>query len=161
MQTQNLKGRLSVEKSNKFLKITGILMILGGSFSVIAGVLIFIFGVLFVVGDIDLSNLFSDNIGRFAQIGIIIAVLGGIVQFITGIIGVKNAKKPEKANVCLLFGTITALLFIASQVLGTMESSDRGHYDNLSMIFGLIIPAFYLIGAVQLKSKMSIGADES
>ena len=142
-----------MEKSNKFLKITGILMIIGGSFAIIGGIIILLLGALYLFTNTQDSGLVTETVGRIAEISIAVAVVGGIVQFITGIIGVKNAGKPEKANVCIFFGSITALFFIASQVLSSIAGGTQSHYNALSMIFGLLIPAFYLIGAVQPKSK--------
>jgi len=142
-----------VVKSNKFLKITGILMIIGGSFTILFGTIIILFGIFLesagLLSTIDLPNTF----GLFAEIILGALVAGGIVQLITGIIGVKNAKKPENANICLLFGAITALIFIAPQVLTSVGSGNAGNFNAAGVITGMLIPAFYLIGAVQLKEK--------
>jgi len=140
-------------KSNKFLKITGILMIIGGSFAVIAGAVLLILGVEVIISNINNPGEITDAASRFLRTGALISVLGGVVQFITGIIGVKNAKKPEKANICLLFGTITAALFIVSQVFNTVGGATQNHYTTVGILLGLVLPAFYLIGAVQLKEK--------
>jgi len=149
---EGLEEKPVVKKGNKFLKITGILMILGGSFAVVASVFIMIFGAFLVAGNIHSPGVIVTEIGSFLQSGIALTVLGGVIQFITGVLGVKNAKKPEKANICIIFGTITAILFIATQVIHSTGSGDIStHYTNISILLGLVVPALYLIGAVSLK----------
>jgi len=140
-----------VKKSNKFLKVTGILMIIGGSFAVLGGIVILIFGVLFLAGNIHNPEEITHEISRFFQTSIWITVSGGIIQFITGIMGVKNAGNPKHANICLLFGSLTALCYIVSHILRTSGGNSVSHYDAIAVVIGMIIPALYLIGAVQMK----------
>ena len=142
-----------MEKSNIFLKVTGILMIIGGSFAIIAGALVLLLGVFLFTTDLLDPSQVTAAIGHRGEVSIVISILGGIVQFITGVIGVKYDKKPDKANTCILFGIITALIFLVSQAMGSAGGESVSHFAAISIVFGLLVPAFYLIGAVQLKSK--------
>jgi len=143
-----------MEKSNKFLKVTGILMIIGGSFALLASVLMLLFGVLLVEGAIH-SNLTRSQ--DFA-VGLIVAALvlvivGGVVQFIAGVVGVKNAKNPDKANTCIIFGILAAIVYLVSLLMNFLGGSNHTWLDVLVVFFGLIVPALYLVGAFQLKAK--------
>ena len=143
-----------MEKSNKFLKVTGILMIISGSFALLSSILVLLFGVVLVEGAIH-TNLTRTQ--DFA-VGIIVAALvlviaGSVIQFIAGLVGVKNAKNPEKANVCIIFGVLVALVYLVSLVLNLIGGGYTIWMDVLVVIFGMVVPALYLVGAFQLKAK--------
>jgi len=143
-----------MEKSNKFLKVTGILMLIGGSFALLSSVLMLLFGVVLVDGAVHANLSRSQDVA----VGIIVAALvlviaASVVQFIAGIVGVKNAKKPEKANVCIVFGILAALIYLVSLLMNFLGGSAHTWLDALVIPFGLVVPALYLVGAFQLKIK--------
>ena len=142
-----------MEKSNKFLKVTGILMIIGSCFGLIGSVFLFLFGVLLAMGALlnpgPGVTLTVEVIGT----GITIAIAGSIIQMIAGIAGVKNAKKPEKANFCIVLGSLTALFYIASQILTYIGGGTKTYLDYIIVVVGLVIPALYIVGAIQNKMK--------
>jgi len=142
-----------MEKSNKFLKVTGILMIIGGSIALIFGIFILLFGVLLELGAIHNPGPGVNKVVGLVEAGVVLAVVGSVVQFIAGIVGVKNANKPEKANVCIVFGALTALIYIVSQVLDFIGGGIHNTYDVVSVIIGLLVPALYMVGAIQNKMK--------
>ena len=143
-----------MEKSNMFLKVTGILMTIGGSFALLSSIFMLLFGVILVKGAVH------ENLSRSQDVavGIIVAALvliiaGSVVQFLAGLAGIKNAKKPEKANTCIILGIITALFFLVSLLLNFLGGSSHTWLDVLVVIFGMVVPALYLVGAFQLKMK--------
>ena len=143
-----------MEKSNKFLKVTGILMIIGGSFALLSSILVLLFGVLLVDGAIH-ANL---TLKQDAAVGLIVTALvfiiaAGVIQFLAGIQGVKNAAKPEKANICIILGSLTALFYIVSQLLNFLGGKIHNYLDIIVVMFGLVVPALYLLGAIQNKMK--------
>ena len=142
-----------MEKSNKFLKVTGILMIIGGSFGLIASVFLFLFGVLLTMGALLHPAPGVNQAVEIIGAGIGIAIAGAIIQFIAGIAGVKNAKKPEKANLCIVLGSLTALFYIASQIFTYVGGASKTYLDYVVVVIGLVVPALYLVGAVQNKMK--------
>ena len=143
-----------MEKSNKFLKVTGILMIIGGSFNLLGSLLMLFFGVIFVDATIHANLTGSEAVLAGAIIaGIVLVIAAGLVQFIAGVIGVKNASNPEKAGVCICFGVLTALIYIVSQILNFAGGGSHNYLSVMIIVFGLLIPALYLVGAFQLKSK--------
>lgn len=127
-------------KSNKFLKVTGILMIIGGAIGIILG-----FITVLGVGAVALLIETSAGGLMFAAI---MVLLSGVLQLIAGISGVKNSAKPEKARVCITLGIIVAVLTIVGNVTTVAFG---GSFSVSSLVIGLVIPVLYLIGAFQSK----------
>ena len=130
-------------KSNMFLKVTGILMIIGGALSLLL--------VIFAGG---LAMLFGGALG-LAGVGLVIfslilALVGSVIQFIAGIVGVKNAARPEKAMACIVWGFLTVAVSLLSNILSIAGGSTVGAF---TWILGLALPALYLVGAFQNKSR--------
>lgn len=72
----------------------------------------------------------------------------GIVSLIAGIQGVKNADKPENANVCIMYGSIV----IGFTILGSLLNVIGGKgFSFSSLLIGLVLPGLYLYGAFQNK----------
>ena len=143
-----------MEKSNKFLKVTGILMIIGGSINLLGSVLLLLFGVLFVDAAIHTSLTGTQD----AAVGVIVAgivliIAASIIQFAAGVAGAKNAKNPEKAGICICFGVLTVVIYLVSQVLNFLGGAVHNYIDVMVIVFGLVVPALYLVGAFQLKAK--------
>ena len=130
-------------KSNGFLKVTGILMIIGGGLSIIIG-LIAVMGVGALV-----YALGGDGLGLLT-FAAILTLVGAAIQLVAGILGDANAAKPEKATVCIVFGILTAVFTILGNVLNVVGGST---FNVLSPIIGLVLPILYLIGAFQNKDK--------
>jgi len=133
-------------EGSKFLKVTGILMII---FSVIG----FIFALIAVLG-LGALALMAEATGVEVPMGMmvvsgILAVVGAIIQFIAGIVGTKNWNKPEKANKCIIWGIIVIALCIFSNILTLVGYPDS--FSVMSVITGLVIPVLYLIGGFQNK----------
>jgi len=128
-------------------------MVVSGSLSILIGVFIIAAGLILLIGDTALPGDFTSGLGRFAEVGIVIAVAGGVFQFITGIYSLKHVREIEKANTFIHLGTVAAFLFIVSQIINFISAGFHTHLDNLSVFIGMVIPAFYIISAVQLKVK--------
>lgn len=131
-------------KGQKFLKVTGILMIIGGAFGIIAGIV----AILGVSGLAALS-------GSAAGTGLLYAasflcLISGIVQLIAGIQGVKNCTKPELAQKCIVWGAIVAVLSVLGNVLNMVGGSG---FSVTSLATGLILPALYIYGAYLNKKE--------
>ena len=127
-------------KGRKFLKITGILMIIGGAFGIIGGI-----GAMIGAG--ALAAVLETSAGGLMLASVLI-LASAVFQLIAGIMGVKNCDKPEKAQSCLVMGIIVAVLSVAGNVISNVLGSD---FNIFSYATGLIIPILYIIGAVKNK----------
>ena len=120
-------------KGHKFLKVTGILMIIAAVFSIIAGVLVGGLGVL-------AAGLGAESGLTFPYwAALFLTLVGGICQMIAGIKGIKHSKRSEKA------GKLIVLSIVMNLVNG-------GEFNVVSILTGIAIPALYIYGAV-LNSK--------
>ena len=127
-------------KGSKFLKVTGILMIIGGAFGIIGGIVA-------MIGAGALAAVLETSAGGLMLASALI-LASAVFQLIAGIMGVKNCDKPEKAQSCLVMGVIVAILSVAGNVISNVLGSD---FNILSYATGLIIPVLYIIGAVKNK----------
>ena len=127
-------------KGRKFLKVTGILMIIGGGFGIIGGILA-------MLGAGALAAVLETSAGGLMLASALI-LASAVFQLIAGIMGVKNCDKPEKAQSCLVMGIIVAILSVAGNVISNVLGSD---FNIINYATGLIIPVLYIIGAVKNK----------
>ena len=127
-------------KGRKFLKVTGILMIIGGAFGIIGGIVA-------MIGAGALAAVLETSAGGLMLASALI-LASAVFQLIAGILGVKNCDKPEKAQSCIVIGVIVAILSVAGNVISNVLGSD---FNIINYAIGLIIPVLYIIGAVKNK----------
>ncbi len=127
-------------KGRKFLKVTGILMIIGGAFGIIGGIVA-------MIGAGALAAVLETSAGGLMLASALI-LASAVFQLIAGIMGVKNCDKPEKAQSCLVMGVIVAILSVSGNIISNVLGSS---FNILSYATGLVIPVLYIIGAVKNK----------
>ena len=134
---------------HKFLKVTGILMIIGGALSAILGIVA-------VLGFAALAYIASAQTeAGMLYASTILLLISGVVELIAGIIGVINAEKPQKAKACIVWGALVAILSVAGTILGVVGGSD---FSVSGLVLGLVLPVIYIIGAVKnMQSATSVG----
>lgn len=131
-------------KGHKFLKVTGILMIIGGIFGIIAGIMAIlgVSGLAAVIGSTEgMGMLYAASF---------LCLVSGIVQLIAGIKGVKNCEKPENAQKCIVWGIIVAVLCVLGNILNVAGGSEL---SVSSLATGLLLPALYIYGAYLNKQE--------
>lgn len=125
---------------SKFLKVTGILMIIFGSIALIIAIMALLgLGVLEAIGA-PMGLLWASGI---------IALLGAVAEFVAGIIGVVNWNKPNKANICIGCGIAVAAMCVISNIFTLIGYPEN--FNVFSLLTGLVIPVLYLIGAFKNK----------
>jgi peptidoglycan/LPS O-acetylase OafA/YrhL len=125
---------------SKFLKVTGILMIIFGSIALIIAIVALLgLGVLEAMGA-PMGLLWASGI---------IALLGAVAEFIAGIIGVVNWNKPNKANTCIGWGIAVVAMCVISNIFTLIGYPEN--FNVFSLLTGLVIPVLYLIGAFKNK----------
>ena len=127
-------------KGRKFLKVTGILMIISAAFGIIGGIVA-------MIGAGALAAVLETSAGGLMLASALI-LASAVFQLIAGIMGVKNCDKPEKAQSCLVMGVIVAILSVSGNIISNVLGSS---FNILSYATGLIIPVLYIIGAVKNK----------
>lgn len=132
-------------KGQKFLKITGILMIIGGAVS-------FVLAIIALVGVAALVAMLGAEGGGLLYLSAGLLLAGAVAEFIAGIIGVKNCAKPEKANTCITWGIIVAAFCLVGNILSVVGGDDK--IDVFSMLLGIALPVLYIVGAVLNKKSV-------
>ena len=130
-------------KGNKFLKITGILMIIAAVFSILAGTLLGGLGAV-VAGLGGASGL---TFSYWAWL--LLTLVGGICQLIAGIKGVKHSKSSENSKNLIVWGVIVAAFSILGMVMNMVNGSE---FNITSILTGVAVPVLYIYGAM-LNSK--------
>lgn len=133
-------------QGSKFLKVTGILMIIFGAIALIVSIIAL--AGLGLVASVAAAMEEEISMGLLT-VSAILALVGAIVEFVAGIIGVKNWAKPEKAGVCITWGIIVVALCIVSNVMTLIGYPEN--FSAFSLVTGLVIPVLYLIGGFQNK----------
>lgn len=140
-------GVLAMEKTTTkgtgFLKVTGILMIIGGGISIIMGIIaaLSVAALAYIAGGDSSALLYAS---------VVLMLISAVAELVAGIIGVVNCKKPEKAGVCIAWGIIVAVLSVAGTILNSVGG---GTFSVFSLILGLVLPVLYIIGAVFNKKE--------
>lgn len=86
----------------------------------------------------------ASTLGFAFYLGLATTLVGGIIQLIAGINGVKHCNKPENAKKCITWGIVVIALAVISNVL---EVIGGGKFNVLSFVIGLIVPGLYIYGA--------------
>ena len=130
-------------KGTGFLKVTGILMIIGGGISIIMGIIaaLSVAALAYIAGGDSSALLYAS---------VVLMLISAVAELVAGLIGVVNCKKPEKAGVCIAWGIIVAVLSVAGTILNSVGG---GTFSVFSLILGLVLPVLYIIGAVFNKKE--------
>ena len=129
-------------QGSKFLKVTGILMIIFGALALVLAII--------AIAGISLLAAMGASSGLLT-VSCILMLVGAVAELVAGIIGVKNWNKLEKAGTCITWGIIVIALAVISNVL---EVIGGGKFNVLSFVTGLVIPVLYLIGGLQNKKAL-------
>lgn len=133
-------------QGSKMLKVTGILMIIGGALALVIALI----AVIRIAAAASLAaGALGGGIIALAVIASILSLLGGGIELAAGILGVKNWNQPAKAQSCIVFGAIIIALSVLSNILNLTSGSE---FNLFTLLLGLVLPVLYLIGAVQLKN---------
>lgn len=134
-------------QGSKFLKVTGILMIIFGAIALV-------FSIIALAGVGVLAAMGAPS-GLLLGAGLL-ALLGSVAEFVAGIIGVKNWNTPEKAQTCIVWGFIVIAFCIISNILTLVGYPEN--FNVISLLTGLVIPVLYLVGAFKNKNMSANAA---
>ena len=130
-------------KGHKFLKITGILMIIAAVFSILAG--IFVGGLDALAAGLGAASGLTFSYWA----ALFLTLVGGICQLIAGIKGIKYSKSSENSKKLIVWGVIVAVFSILGMVMNVVNGSEL---NLTALLTGVAVPALYIYGAA-LNSK--------
>lgn len=151
-------------KGRNFLKVTGILMIIGAALGIILGIIALIGAIAILSGAAaDLVTIEEGaalaNVSSLVVVSAVVGLIGAVIQLIAGILGVKNSNRPEKATVCIVFGIIVLVLEIISLIMTFTSGGTASALTIISdIVLGVAIPILYLVGAFLNKKQANAQA---
>ena len=125
-------------------------MIVFGSIALLLGIFATIGALAILGGAVAIGTDGAELVGELVMAAAVAALLGAVIQFVAGIIGVKNYNKPEKATICIVFGILVALIAVVSLAFD-LAGGQFGLPQVFSILLSMAIPVLYLVGALQLK----------
>lgn len=147
-------------KGKGFLRFSGILMIIGGAVSIILCGMIALTYVLMAIFSYNLGIVENLSGSVFYIISAILFIVGGIIELIAGIVGTGSAGKPERYKRCIVWGIIVLVIQIVSIIFSLISGNMENWTLILAIIFGVIIPLLYIIGAI-LNRKAALRGETS
>ena len=129
-------------KGQKFLKVTSILMIVGGILSAITCLLGFAgVALLAAMSDGHASAL-------LLYLALALALAAAVAEIIAGTKGLKTCKTGENADKCVVWGGIIAGITVVSTIINLVGG---GNVSITSILLSLVVPGLYIYGAIQVK----------
>lgn len=134
-------------QSQKILRITSILMIIGG---VIGGIA----GLVAILGISTLAALSGSTEGiGLLYAGSVLGTVASVIQFIAGIKGIGACSDPRKAASCIKWGLLIGGLSIGSMLAGLVGGRA---FNITSLALNLLLPGLYAYGAMQVKAGSNL-----
>ncbi|MBM6830398.1 hypothetical protein H9X85_12280 [Anaerotignum lactatifermentans] len=127
------------------MKVTSILMIIGGIIAAIAGVI-----AILGVSALAVLSGSAEGTGLLYASSILVTV-ASVIQFIAGIKGIGACSAPQKAASCIKWGIVIAILSIISMIIGIIGG---GSFSFTSLVLNLLVPGLYIYGAMQVSNHI-------
>ena len=135
-------GKAMKNQGQTFLKVTSILMVIGGIIALFAGVFA-------ILGVSALAALMGSTEGTgLLYAGSVLAVVTSAVEILAGAKGLKACRLPEKAGECVILGIAIVALSMISMVVSVKGG---GEFKIINLVVNLLVPVLYILGAVKTK----------
>lgn len=146
------------QKGSMLLKVSSILMIIGGICGAVGSVLMAAFAGLMTAASTDpsvqkavaQSGVSAGAVSAVLWIGVAVLVISAVVEIIAGVKGKNNWNNPEASKTLLIFGIVCAVLAVLGNILFATGGTT---VSIINVVTGLVIPVLYIIGVVQLKNR--------
>lgn len=138
-----------------FLMVVGIFLIIGGVSAMVTSAMNFV-----MIGQEEFALILEQTLQQVGiskttfQISIVLTAIQSVINVVTGIIGVANSKKIEKASLCYICG----IVLIVFALICNAYSAFSGAFSIFSVIFSLILPLLYFWGA--LKNRQALQEEQ-
>lgn len=127
-------------KGKTYLKVTGILLLIGGILGVLCyGLLTLLLGVALVDQGTGSGALPVTAI-------VVVYVIASIIQLVAGVMGIKGCNKSSKADGCFKIGIVVLIISILAAIVN-MAGAGFTFSGILYALLGLVVPGLYIYGA--------------
>ncbi|MFR3143313.1 MAG: hypothetical protein ACLTOT_03685 [Eubacterium callanderi] len=136
-------------KGKTYLKVTGILLLIGGILGVLCyGLLTLLLGVALVdqgagSGAIPVTAI------------VVVYVIASIIQLVAGVMGIKGCNKSSKADGCFKIGIVVLIISILAAIVN-MAGAGFTFSGILYALLGLVVPGLYIYGAKLNRDSLPI-----
>ena len=141
--------------SQKALKVVSIIMIVFAALTLLIGIASIVGG-----GAIGMAGAGSNEsdlalVGGLAVAAGLIVLLGGCIDLLIGIFGLRGANDPRKIGAFYVLAII-GLVFAVLSALGTLFAGSADGSDIVSALVGLLLPAVCVLLAYNIKKENSL-----
>ena len=145
------------QKGSMLLKVMSIIMIVGGIAGAVGSLLMgALSGVITALADKEQvqqaarqAGTTTSKITSLMWVATAVSVVAAVVEIIAGFKGKSNWNKPEMAKTLMIWGIICLAVSLVGNIL--FITSDAA--SIISILTGLVVPALYVVGTVQLKKQ--------
>ena len=145
------------QKGSMLLKVMSIIMIVGGIAGAVGSLLMgALSGVITAVADNEQvqqaareAGTTTGKITSLMWVATAVSVVAAVVEIIAGFKGKSNWNKPEMAKTLMIWGIICLAVSLVGNIL--FITADAA--SIISILTGLVVPALYVAGTVQLKKQ--------
>lgn len=127
-------------KGKTYLKVTGILLLIGG----ILGVLCY--GLLTLMLGVALVDQGTGSGAIPVTAIVVVYVIASIIQLVAGVMGIKGCNKSSKADGCFKIGIVVLIISILAAIVN-MAGAGFTFSGILYALLGLVVPGLYIYGA--------------
>ena len=144
-------------KGSTLLRISSILMIIGGIAGALGSVLLALMAGVSktalqdeaVQQSMAEAGTTAGAVTTLLWVATIIAVVSAVLEIIAGVKGKKNWNNPAKAKTLMGLGIACAAIALVSIIISFFGDG----VSVLNVITGLALPVLYIIGTIQLKKQ--------
>jgi hypothetical protein len=134
---------------SKFLKITSIILIVGGAFGIV-------WGIIALLGVAALAALGANT--TFLTWAGVFVIVAAVIELIAGISGLIGSQEPAKGAKCYVWGIVIIVVSVISQILTVAGGGD---FNFLSLVLGLVLPILYICGSLMIKKELDEAENDS
>ncbi len=127
-------------KGKMYLKVIGILFIIGAVFSIIGAFALFAGGTALKVSGVDGADTIAFITG-------IILLAEGVLRMAAGVMGVKHCNDSEKAGTLFKLGIAVIVFAVAANILDFVIAGQVKGTEIVSCLISLILPILFVYGA--------------
>ncbi|ALU16178.1 hypothetical protein DW091_14280 [Eubacterium sp. AM05-23] len=136
-------------KGKTYLKVTGILMLIGGILGLVS------YGLLSLLMGYAVIDQGAGGGGISVTMIAVIYMIASIIQLIAGVMGIRGCNKADKADGCFKIGIVVLIISILAAIVN-MAGAGFAASSVIYALLGLVVPGLYIYGAKLNRDSLPI-----